>query len=132
MKKIILLLLLCLPLLIGQQPIYDNVVEIAWDAVAPATGTKISYEVFYAPLADQSAPTLVGSTAGLGYTISITDFGDWTVGVRTVQTVIATGAVQVSAINWSHENGLATPNPFFLRRNPPFPDPAAPVNLRRL
>ena len=132
MKKILFLLLLCLPLLLGQQPVYDNVVEIAWDAVSAPAGTTISYEVFYAPLADQSNATLVGDTAGVEYTISITNFGDWTVGVRTVQTVIASGAVQVSAINWSHENGISTPDPFFLRRVPPYPAPAAPVNLRRI
>ena len=129
MKKIIFLLLLCLPLLIGQQPIYDNVVKVAWDAVAAPEGTTISYEVFCAPLADLSAATLIGDTASLEYTISITDSGDWTVGVRTVQTIITTGTVQVSEINWSHMNGLATPDPFFLRR---IPAPAAPVNLRRI
>jgi len=131
-KKIILLILLMIPFLIAQQAVYDNVVDIAWDAVAPAAGTAISYEVFYAPLADPSDARLIGDTADLEYTISITDFGDWTVGVRTIQTVVATGAVQVSEINWSHENGLATPDPFFLRRIPPYPDPAAPVNLRRI
>ena len=130
MKKIILLILLMIPFLIAQQAVYDNVVDIAWDAVAPDVGTTITYEIFYAPFQNQSSYTVVGETASLEYTISIADAGDWVVGIRTVRTIDATGQRQYSPINWSHENGAWTPDPFYLRYYGPSPD--APANLRRV
>jgi len=130
MKKIILLILLMIPFLIAQQAVYDNVVDIAWDSVASEVGTTITYEVFYAPLQTQSSYTVVGETSETVYTISIADAGDWVVGIRTVRTIDATGERQYSPINWSHENGAWTPNPFYLRYYGPSPD--APANLRRV
>ena len=127
MKKILLIFLLVLPLLLGQTAVRDNPVSVAWDGVLPMGGDTISYEVFVAPVGDYQAAQTVGQTDLLEMDVPLASEGDWVIGVRTVRTIISNGEVLYSDINWSDVNGLATPNPFFLRW---YAVPAAPSNLR--
>lgn len=127
MKKLLLILLLCLPLLIGQTVIRDNPVSIAWDVVVPMGGDTISYEIFVAPLGDYASAQNVGQTDLLETEVTIASEGDWVIGVRTVRTITANGEILYSDINWSDIDGLSTPNPFIVRW---YSVPDAPDNLR--
>jgi len=130
MKKLLILFIFMIPFLLGQQVIYDNTVTIAWDAVAPIEGSTITYEVAYAPLNDIGNVTIIAETALLEYDVTVMTSVDTVVGVRTIQTIDSNGQIFFSSWNWSHENGLATPNPFILR--PAYQGPDAPANLRRI
>ena len=127
MKKLLLILLLCLPLLIGQTVIRDNPVSVAWDAVIPMGGDTISYEVFLSPLGDYAAAQSLGQTDLLDMEVNIASEGDWVIGVRTIRTIMANGEILYSDINWSDVDGLSTPDPFIVRW---YAAPVAPGNLR--
>jgi hypothetical protein len=111
----------------GQDIYYANQVTVAWDQVSD-TGT-ISYEIFVAPypLPD---PLDLGTldppieTTALEATVSFSVEGSYTVGVRTKKSI--NGEILFSDINWSHQNGAATPNPFIVGYYIP---PAAPLGL---
>jgi hypothetical protein len=131
MKKLLLILLLVLPLLLGQTVHYTDSVVVAWDEVTqledgtPVDPAAISYEVYYAPLGDKASLILAATVTALSATVTFPSEGDWLIGVRTVRTV---GADQVySEINWSDENGAATPDPFIVRF---LKAPGAVSNLR--
>jgi hypothetical protein len=128
MKKWLLIILLCLPLLLGQTVQYTNQITIEWDAVTD-TGA-ISYEVYFAPypVADpQNVDTLtfVEETALLESTVTFATEGKYAVGVRTKKVI--DGETLFSEVNWSYENGVNTPNPFIVGF---FTPPVAPENLR--
>jgi len=128
MKKLILILLMCLPLLMGQTVHYANQVTVAWDPVSD-TGV-ITYEVFVAPypLPD---PLDLGTldppveTAATEATVSFSIEGAYTVGVRTKKQVDT--EILYSEVNWSFENGANTPDPFIVGYYVP---PDAPLTLR--
>jgi len=130
MKKIGLLLLICLPLLLAQTVVYTNAAVVAWDAVTKLadgspvpTGDAISYEVLRAPAGNKASAVVVGETPQLQFAVTFPSEGDWVVGVRAVRT---TGTERLmSDINWSDVGG--TPNPFVLRY---YRGPAVPGNLR--
>lgn len=127
MKKLIAIgvFLLVLLSVVGQEVVYTNQVTIEWDAVAPMGGDAITYEVWQD---DGATQTLLGETAGLYYTVTFGTEGSYVLGVRTVRTITATGERLYSDMNWSDEDGEATPNPFVVRYYVP---PVAPGNLRR-
>jgi len=127
MKKILLIVLMVLPLLLGQTVVRDNPVFVAWDSVAPMGGDSITYEVFLSSLGDYAAAQSLGQTDLLEMEVTIVGEGDWVFGVRAVRTIIANGEILYSDINWSDVNGLATPNPFIVRW---YGAPDAPFNLR--
>jgi len=127
MKKILLVILMVLPLLLGQTIIRDNPISVAWDVVMPLGGDTISYEVFTAPLGDYAAAQSVGQTALVEMDVTISGEGDWVIGVRTIRTITENGEILYSDINWSDVNGLATPDPFIVRH---YAAPDAPGNLR--
>jgi len=128
MKKLLILFIFMIPFLLGQQVIYDNTVTIAWDAVAPVSGSTITYEVAFAPLDNLGNIIIAGETELLEYTVTVTTSGDTVIGVRTIQAINSTGKIYYSKWNWSHQNGEMTPNPFILR--PAYSGPDAPANLR--
>ncbi len=116
MKKLIIILLIMLPLLIGQVVIRQSSIDITWKASAAIVGSTITYEVVRAPVGDKVNLEIVGETATIDYTISfISNEGEWVVGVRSVRTVDSNGVRVLSAINWSDENGVFTPDPFIVR-----------------
>jgi hypothetical protein len=126
MKKLIAIGILILVLFSAwaQDVIYTNQATVAWDAVAPLGGDTITYEVW---ISDGTTDTLMAETDLLEHTITFGVEGSWTIGVRTVRTITATGERLYSEMNWSDVNGEATPNPFVIRFYLP---PAAPLGLR--
>jgi hypothetical protein len=99
----------------GQEVYYANQVTVAWDPVI-ATGT-VSYEVFIAPFPvpadlDTGPLNLVLETASTEAVVTFPEEGKYIIGIRTKKSI--DGDVLYSDINWSHENGIATPNPFIL------------------
>ena len=127
MKKILLIILICLPLLLGQTIVRQSSVDIAWDSIAPITGSTITYEILQAPLSDKASLEIVGETTLITYSVIFSSEGDWVIGVRTIRTIDSNGERLLSDINWSDVDGLATPNPFFVRW---YVAPDAPENLR--
>ena len=127
MKKILLIILMVLPLLLGQIVVRDNPVSVAWDAVASMGGDTIAYEIFIAPLGDYASAQSVGQTVLLDMDVTIASEGDWVIGVRTVRTITVNSEILYSDINWSDVDGLSTPNPFIVRW---YAAPDAPNNLR--
>ncbi len=127
MKKLIILLLVMLPLLLGQVVVRQSSVDITWDAIAPIAGSTITYEVIRAPVGDKGNFDIVGETTIVSYSITFVSEGDWVVGVRTVRTVDSIGERILSDINWSDIDGLSTPDPFIIRW---YTAPAVPENLR--
>lgn len=127
MRKVFLIVLFCLPLLLGQTVIRQNPADIAWDAVAPITGSTITYEVLVASLGDKTSFTIVGETGSLLYSVTLLSEGDWVIGVRTVRTIDSNSERLLSLINWSDVDGVMTPNPFIIRY---YEVPVAPENLR--
>ncbi len=105
-----------LPLLLGQVIIRQSSVDITWNAVAVILGSTITYEIVRAPVGNKAGVIIVGEIATIDYTISfLGNEGNWVVGVRSVRTVDSNGERVLSAINWSDENGVFTPNPFTIR-----------------
>ena len=127
MKKILLIILICLPLLLGQTIVRQSSVDIVWDTIVPIIGSTITYEVLRAPLSDKASLEIVGETALITYSVTFSSEGDWVIGVRTIRTIDFNGERLLSDINWSDVDGLATPNPFFVRW---YVAPDAPENLR--
>ncbi len=127
MRKILLIILICLPLLLGQTVVRQSSVDVAWDSIALITGSTITYEVLRAPLSDKASLEIVGETALITYSVTFSLEGDWVIGVRTIRTIDSNGERLLSDINWSDVDGLATPNPFFVRW---YVAPDAPENLR--
>ena len=127
MKKLIFILILVLPLLLGQTIVRQNPVTVEWDQVLPMGDDIISYDIFVAPIGDYASAQLMGTTDLLEMEVTFPDEGDWVVGVRTVRTIISNGEVLYSDINWSDQNGESTPNPFTARW---FIVPGAPSNFR--
>ncbi len=127
MKKLIVLLLVMLPLLLGQVVIRQSSIDIAWDAHAPMFDSAITYEIVLAPVGDKSNYNIFEETVLITSTIVVVSEGDWLVGVRTVRTVNLNGERLLSGINWSDENGIFTPIPFFIRW---YAAPDVPENLR--
>ena len=127
MRKVFLIVLFCLPLLLGQTVIRQNPTDIAWDAVAPITGSTITYEVLVASLGDKTNFTIVGETGSLLYSVTLLSEGDWVIGVRTVRTIDSNSERLLSLINWSDVDGLSTPSPFICRY---FMLPEMPMNMR--
>jgi hypothetical protein len=127
MKRAILiavLIVLMLPFLLGQTVHYTNQATILWDPVTPLGGDTIEYEVFWD---DGSGEVSLGLTNLTEYSITFTVEGTYKVGVRTVRTIVDTGDVYYSDINWSDVNGEWTPDPFVIRFHVP---PDAPRGLR--
>ena len=127
MRKILLIILICLPLLLGQTIVRQSSVDIAWDSIVPITGSTITYEVLRALLNDKASLEIVGETALITYSVTFSSEGDWVIGVRTVRVIDSNGERLLSDINWSDVDGLATPNPFIGRW---YVVPDAPENLR--
>lgn len=127
MKRLVIIFLMVLPLLLGQTIIKDNHVSIAWDPVISADNDIISYEIFITQSGDYVAAQSIGQTELLEFDVEIPNEGNWIIGVRTVRTIIENNEVLYSEINWSDQNGEATPNPFIVRW---YMVPAAPNNLR--
>ena len=128
MKKVLLIILFCLPLLLGQEVYYANQVTVEWDPVSDSGA--ISYEVYVSPYPvvdplDLGAHTLVLETTATEAVVTFQAEGKYAVGVRTKKSIA--GEELFSEINWSHENGANTPNPFIVGY---YTGPAAPVNLR--
>jgi len=128
MKKIALIVLFCLPLLLGQTVVYVNSAVVTWnlsaglaDGSAFLPGDVITYEVVIARPADKIHITLLGATALPPYTVTLPEEGDWVVGVRTIR--VAGSERILSEFLWSD----GTTNPFILRL---YRGPAAPTNLR--
>lgn len=127
-KKIVLILLMCLPLLLGQTVVYTNSAVVIWDnATTYADGTPfkpgdvISYEVVIARPGNKTNFTVLAEVVSGPFTVTVPQEGDWLVGVRTVR--VAGAERLVSDILWSD----GTPNPFVLRY---YKGPAVPTNLR--
>lgn len=114
MKKILVLLVL-LPLLMGQQIVYDNVVPIIWDAHAPIAGSTITYEILRAPRYQPELFEIVDEISAIEYDVPLVVEGEWIVGVRTVRTIDGLGERLLAEINWCDVNGVWTPNPFIVR-----------------
>ena len=127
MKKILLIIVICLPLLLGQMIVRQSSVDIAWDSIAPIIGSTIIYEILRAPLNDKASFEIVGETVLVTYLVMFSSEGDWVVGVRTVRTIDSNSERLLSSINWSDVDGLATPNPFIGRW---YVAPDVPENLR--
>ncbi len=127
MKRILLIILICLPLLLGQTIVRQSSVDITWDSIMPITGSTITYEVLSALLNDKTNFEIVGETALITYSVTFSSEGDWVIGVRTIRVIDSNGERLLSDINWSDVDGLATPNPFFVRW---YVAPDAPENLR--
>ena len=128
MKKIALILLLCLPLLMAQTVVYVNSAVVTWnlsaglaDGSAFLPGDVITYEVVIARPADKVHFTLLGTTALPPYTVTLPAEGDWVVGVRTIR--VAGTERLLSEFLWSD----GTTSPFILRF---YKGPAVPTNLR--
>lgn len=113
--KVIALILLALPLLMGQQFVYDNVLPITWDAHTPIIGSTITYEVIRAPRYHPELLEVVDETLEIFYSIPFVAEGEWIVGVRTVRTIDSIGERYLSPVNWSDINGEWTPDPFVVR-----------------
>ena len=99
-----------------------------WDPV-PDSGA-ISYEIYVSPYPvvdplDPGAHTLVLETPETEAVVTFPSEGKYAIGVRTKKSI--DGEELYSEINWSHENGEMTPNPFIVGY---YTGPAAPVNLR--
>jgi hypothetical protein len=116
----------------SQTIIEANAVQVAWDEVTTLdngdpipTGSIIAYEVFVAPSDDKAAAVSQGEVTGTSYTVQLPGEGVFVVGVRTVRVVDSVR--YESEINWSDENGAATPDPFLVRLYLP---PAIPTGLR--
>jgi len=119
----------------AQQWVSVNQLTIAWDAVVPLESTdSISYYIYTKFVSTQEQlgsidtpnGTALQETANLQATISFQTEGKYILGVATKRT-LSDGTIMVSVINWSDENGDATPNPFGVIYYVP-PDP--PLNLR--
>ena len=128
MKKVLLIILFCLPLLMGQEVYYANQVTVEWDPVIDSGA--ISYQVYVSPYPvvnplDPGAHTLVLETTEAEAVVTFQAEGKYTVGIRTKKSI--DGEELFSEINWSYENGVNTPDPFIVGY---YSDPAAPVNLR--
>jgi hypothetical protein len=128
MKKMLLIILLCLPLFMGQEVYYSNQFTVAWDPVIDSGA--ISYEVHVSPYPvvdplDPGAHTLVLETPATEAVVTFQAEGRYAIGVRTKKSI--DGEELFSEINWSSENGVHTPNPFIVGY---YVGPAAPVNLR--
>jgi len=108
----------------AQEVQFGSTVPIAWDAVTVTIGT-VSYEVFLTPFPYAGGQEVSqGVTTLLEYDIAVPE-GRWLVGVRAIKTE---GADEYySDINWSHVNGVDTPNPFYLKW---FTNPSLPTGLR--
>lgn len=139
MKKALMILLFVLlaPLTLQAQQWYTaNSIPIAWDVYPPhQTGDTISYYVYAKNVdTDELLGTIdtpngkaVAETANLTQTLTFSQEGRYYVGVATKRIPTGTTEVLVSPINWSNENGAATPNPFGVRY---FVPPNSPLNLR--
>lgn len=128
MKKILLIILFCLPLLLGQAVHYANQITVAWNPVSDSG--VISYEVFTSayPVSDPQNPdahSLVAETSESQAVVTFQSEGKFSVGVRTKKVI--DGETLYSVINWSHENGADTPDPFVVGYYVP---PAVPQNMR--
>ncbi len=116
MKKLALLLILCLPLLMAQDIIYTSSAVVEWDAVTtlgngdpiPA-GWAVEYEVF---LSDPQ--TSIGTITVTEIDIPVAWNTHRYIGVRSVMTESDGVTIHYSDINWSNVNGLQTPDPFTL------------------
>ena len=127
MKKILLILLVMLPLLLGQVIIRQQSVDIIWNAHASMFDSVITYEIVLAPVGDKGNFNIFEETALVTSTVTVASEGDWLVGVRAVRTVNSNGERSLGPINWSNENGVFTPDPFIIRWYAP---PDAVENLR--
>jgi hypothetical protein len=128
MKKVLLIILFCLPLLIGQEVYYGNQVTVEWDSVSDSGA--ISYQVYVSPYPvvapqDPGAHTFVLETTETEAVVTFKAEGKYAVGVRTKKSI--DGEELFSEINWSLENGVNTPDPFIVGY---YVGPAAPLNLR--
>lgn len=130
---IVVLLMLAAVVAWSQQTIYTNQVTIEWDAVAPIEPDDvIAYEIFRSPYpitVDRQDPLLhesLGQVSPTNAVISFTVEGSYVLGVRTIRELQG-GDIVFSEINWSDENGVATPVPFVIRYLRAI---SAPVGLR--
>lgn len=128
MKKVLLIILFCLPPLMGQEVYYANQVTVEWDPVSDSG--VFSYQVYVSPYLvvnplDPGAHTLLFETTATEAVVTFQAEGKYAVGVRTKKSI--DGEELFSDINWSYENGATTPNPFIVEC---YTGPAAPINLR--
>jgi hypothetical protein len=112
----------------GQEVYYANQVTVALDPVSDSGA--ISYEVDVSPYPvlnplDPGAHTLVLETTETVAVVTFQAEGKYAVGVRTKKSI--DGEKLFSEINWSHENGVITPDPFIVGY---YPGPAVTVDLR--
>lgn len=128
MKKLLLILSFCFPLLLGQTVVYTNSAVVTWDNATTYTdgipfqpGDIISYEVVITRPGNKANFTILGEVPAGPFTVTVPQEGDWLVGVRTVR-VVGTERL-ISDFLWSD----GTPNPFVLRF---YKGPGAPKNLR--
>lgn len=115
-----------------------NQATVAWDAPTtlesgdpiPAEDT-LKYEVWIireADVGDSTKAVFIEETDQLQSTITFAEEGRWFVGVVSVRYPMGeTEGIRATTINWSNENGDATPNPFGIKY---FAPPAGVTGLR--
>jgi hypothetical protein len=115
MKKILLVLLLVLPLLLGQTVHVANSVIAEWDPPTQLEDgtpivdlTEITYEVIVAPVGNKANFTFIAEVATPTAAITFPQEGEWLIAVRAVRT-IETHRFYSSYL-WSDETG----NPFIV------------------
>lgn len=127
MKKMFAILLIMLPLLLGQVIVRQQSVDITWDAHVPMFDSVITYEIVLAPVGNKGNYIIFEETVLITSTPMVPSEGEWVVGVRAVRTINSNGERSVGPINWSDENGVFTPDPFIIQW---YAAPDAVENLR--
>lgn len=123
----------------AQALIYTQQATLSWNAVTELDdGTPIDpadtvqYEVGRSidPVADRTTPeTIVGMTTTLTLDVTLPQDGQWY--VFAVRAVLVTDGGQTtlySPWNWSDQNGVATPDPFWYR-HPSIVPPSIPLGF---
>jgi hypothetical protein len=138
-RALILALLLTASLGFGQALIYTADATLSWDAVTTLNdGTAIDaadtveYEVGRSPdpVADRANPAMIiGTSTTTSLAITLPDDGTWYVyAVRAKLTTDGGQTTLYSPWNWSDQNGLATPDPFWYRHPSTVP-PSVPLGF---
>lgn len=119
------------PALAQWSPVYTNQMTVKWlasttlvDGSPVPAEDSVVYEILVRKLPD-GAEQILGRTSDLTYTVTIPSEGEWAVGLKAIR-ITSGGDEYPSEINWSTEDGEATPNPFSVIYMLP---PAMPTGL---
>jgi hypothetical protein len=86
-------------------------ITVAWDVVDPSLPNDVISYIVRVKNATTGEEQIVGETSELNYTITFTTEGRYYIGVSTKR-ITGDMTELESEVNWSNENGEATPNPF--------------------